>query len=254
MDIPTTGKLVALVGLALFSAPAWAADAQAPGLWIWMQANSAPLLELAGIVLSLAMPSIVTGLAKHPTALTPLIWRLMLLLCHRLSVATPKDSPGTYKAPFVAAVPPGGQPGSGTGSGPIALVLALLLAGPASAGTLADVAPSTPAPPTRTYGGCSANGLICVAPSVSLSLLAVNLSTKKVEGAFSPGVGVGFTVWPSAWYAAGLDAYFAADPGAQTAVVSVMAKWLSGYLRVGVSKGVIGDLSWRIPVAFGVDL
>ena len=89
---------------------------------------------------------------------------------------------------------------------------------------------------------------------MSLSLLAVNLSTKRVEGAFSPGVGVGFTVWPSAWYAAGLDAYFAADPGAQTAVVSVMAKWLSGYLRVGVSKGLIGDLSWRIPIAFGVDL
>ena len=52
----------------------------------------------------------------------------------------------------------------------------------------------------------------------------------------------------------GADIYGTVDPAAQQVSLTLMGKFLNGYLRVGVSKGFIGDQSWRIPIAFGVDL
>jgi hypothetical protein len=82
----------------------------------------------------------------------------------------------------------------------------------------------------------------------------VNLSTGKVEGAFAPGVGYGFTRNPGAWSSFGVDLYFVLDPGAQQLSTSLILKLVNGYLRVGLSKGFIGDKSIRIPVGVGVPL
>lgn len=119
-------------------------------------------------------------------------------------------------------------------------------------------APPPPVDPpslSSRFGGCVKNGHVCFGPTVSIALSAINISTKKVEGAFKPGLGFGMTVNPGKWSSYGLDAYFTIDPGpSQTASAALMAKFLNGYARVGVSKGFLGDTSWRIPLALGVDL
>lgn len=127
-----------------------------------------------------------------------------------------------------------------------------------SGGTLADVAPSDPAPaPVPTVpqiGGCFRSGSICVGPSLAISLAAVNFSTKKVEGAFAPGVGLGVTFMAKQWYSVGLAGYLNLDPGANNASVAVLAAFLNGYARVGISKGFIGDTSTRLLFGTGIDL
>ena len=112
-----------------------------------------------------------------------------------------------------------------------------------------------PAPAPSPFGGCvGVRKNVCFGPSAVVGLVAINLSSKKVEGAFSPGVGYGFTVNPGKWSSFGADAFFVVDPGAQQVSGSLVLKLINGYLRVGVSKGFIGDVSWRIPVGLGVDL
>lgn len=180
-------------------------------------------------------------------------WHLVaaLILAPFLAWKDKAVADGTVKLP--GAGTPGGS-GAGPGAGGAA-VLVLLSSLALGTGALAEdkSVVATP-PPSRIYGGCFAGGKVCVAPSASLTMVAINLSTKVVEGAFSPGIGVGFTAYPDQWFAFGADGFLSLDPGANKATVAFMGKFLSGYLRVGVSKGLIGDSSWRIPVAFGVDL
>lgn len=113
--------------------------------------------------------------------------------------------------------------------------------------------PTAPPVTASSFGGCPSQW-VCLGPSVAITAVAINLSTKKVEGAFSPGLGYGFTAHGGQWYAFGADIYGTVDPAAQQVSLTLMGKFLNGYLRVGVSKGFIGDQSWRIPIAFGVDL
>jgi hypothetical protein len=112
----------------------------------------------------------------------------------------------------------------------------------------ADEAP----PAVPQFGGCVKQGKVCFGPSVAMTLAALNLKTKTVEGAFSPGIGYGFTVNPGKWSSLGADAYFTLDPAAQRASAAVLLKFFNGYIRVGASKGIIGDVAWRIPFAFGL--
>lgn len=112
-----------------------------------------------------------------------------------------------------------------------------------------------PPPPEPQFGGCvGAKKNMCFGPSASMTIAAINLDTKKIEGAFSPGIGYGFTLNPGKWSSLGADAYFTVDPAAQKASAAILLKFFNGYLRAGVSKGFIGDTAWRIPVAFGVPL
>lgn len=123
-------------------------------------------------------------------------------------------------------------------------------------GTLADVLPSDdPAPPTKPQiGGCFASGKHCIGPAIALSLGAINLSKKQVEGAFSPGVGLQLTLNSGQWYSVGIGAYFNLDAGAQNASAASMVSLLNGYLKVGYSKGFIGDTSARLLFGTGIDL
>lgn len=128
----------------------------------------------------------------------------------------------------------------------------------ALAGAVAEdpnaVQPGATVPTPSKYGGCLKSGSMCFGPSVSVSMLALNLSKATVEGAFSPGVGYGFTYKPGQWDSIGADVYFVLDPGAQQASMAIVLKLVNGFFRFGVSKGFIGDTSWRIPVGLGVDL
>lgn len=135
-------------------------------------------------------------------------------------------------------------------------------AAPASAPAPAPAPPPAPAaaapvaadpsPTPSQFGGCTKSGKLCFAPEFAVTVAALNLSTKKVEAAFAPGGGYGFTVNPGAWSSFGAGAYFTLDPGANQASATILAKFINGYLRVGISKGVIGDTAWRVPFSFGV--
>lgn len=111
-----------------------------------------------------------------------------------------------------------------------------------------------PLPATPLFGGCVKNGKVCFGPSIGVVMAAVNLSTGKIEGAFSPGVGYGFTAFPGKWYSAGLSLHLVIDPGAQQASAAGVLKLINGYFRPGFSKGFIGDKGSRLLFGFGVDL
>ena len=116
----------------------------------------------------------------------------------------------------------------------------------------AAVQPEDPQPAPSKFGGCvGKRGNICFAPSGSITFAAINLSTKKVEAAFSAGLGYGVTINPGKWDSFGFAAHFVVDPGVQQVSATGMLKLINDYVHVGVSKGLIGDLSWRIPIAFG---
>jgi hypothetical protein len=128
------------------------------------------------------------------------------------------------------------------------------LANAVAADTGAVQPPEDPPPPAPQFGGCVNAGKVCFGPTVALTVTAINLSTGKIEGAFSPGLGFGMTVNPGKWSSFGTDFYFQVDPAAQQASTAILLKFFNGYARVGVSKGFIGDRSWRLPFAFGVNL
>jgi hypothetical protein len=225
----------------------------------------------AGVTLLLVLiPSLITGLSEYPKAASFVSFLKVLL--NLLSVLSHRDSPGTFKLPFTFSQAPAvlgsnvvGLKSSAKGFATLYVLIAIAigalvaLAMPAHAadaptgGTLADVAPSDP-PPSSMFGGCLKSGKVCFSPSVSITIAALNFSTKKIEGAFSPGVGYGFTAYPGQWYSVGADAYFTLDPGAQQASISLLGKFLNGYFRVGPSKGFIGDTSWRLLFGSGVNV
>jgi hypothetical protein len=111
-----------------------------------------------------------------------------------------------------------------------------------------------PLPAVPLFGGCTKSGKLCFGPSLGIVLSAINLSTGKIEGAFSPGVGYGFTAFPGKWYSAGVSVHLVVDPGAQQASAAGVLKLINGYFRPGFSKGFIGDKSKRLLFGFGVDL
>jgi hypothetical protein len=127
-----------------------------------------------------------------------------------------------------------------------------------SGGTIADVAQSDPLPEpppvTPAHSGCLKNGKLCFGPTFSLTVAAINLTTKKVEGSFAPGIGVGMTLNPGLWSSVGVDFYLNLDPGAQNASGAILVKLLNGYVRAGYSKGFIGDTSHRLLFGTGIDL
>lgn len=231
------------------------------------------------------LPTLITGLTAYPQAQGTV--SALRLILNVLSVVSHKDSPGTFKLPMTVSADPGlpkAQPPLGFARLRFLVVLAIAglfvataaahadeaAAAPApnapvivtpapkpTGGTLADVAPSDPLPTppaSSSFGGCTKSGKVCFSPSVGVSIAAINLSTKKIEAAFSPGIGYGFTVNPGKWSSFGLDAQFVLNPGAQQASASIVAKLFNGYLRAGISKGLIGDTDWRVPFALGVDL
>jgi len=202
------------------------------------------------IFLVTVLPSIIVGLSNHPNEAS-----ILNTLLQVLSVLTHRDSPGTFKPPGVKGPPPALIAllafslafGAFAGPNPEALKDAV-----ASDPTAVQPGADTPPPPPPQFGGCIRNGKLCFGPSIALTVAAINLKTKVIEGAFSAGLGYGLTLNKGKWSSIGADAYFNLDPAAQRASASFMVSLMNGYLRVGLSKGIIGDVAWRVPLAIGL--
>lgn len=90
--------LFPLVVLAQASQPA---SAPATPAWIlWLKANWPWLL------LSVIIPSIITGLSKFPTPTTKKIVAVLQMIIDIFSITTHKNSPNTFKLPFTRSKPP----------------------------------------------------------------------------------------------------------------------------------------------------
>jgi hypothetical protein len=230
--------------------------------------------EAVTTFLLVLIPSLITGLTPYPKAGGAISF--LRLALNVLSVLSHHDSPGTFKLPLTVSKTPDSVTGRVVDLDPpqgfvrlplLAAVAILALAFAAFAApnpeALKDAVAADPGavqpaedppPPAPQFGGCVKAGKICFGPTVALTVTAINLSTGKIEGAFSPGLGFGMTVNPGKWSSFGTDFYFQVDPAAQQASTAILLKFFNGYLRGGVSKGFIGDRSWRIPLAFGVNL
>ena len=136
-------------------------------------------------------------------------------------------------------------------------VAIFLLLGLLSAGARAQTSvPGPTAAPViaSTFGGCVPSGKVCFGPSLAITAVAINISKGTVEGSFTPGLGYGFSAFQGQWYSFGADVYGDVNPAAQQASVALLLKLVNGYVRIGASKGFIGDHSWRIPIGIGIDL
>jgi len=95
-------------------------------------------------------------------------------------------------------------------------------------------------PPSPQFGGCFAQGQVCLGPSASITLGELNLATSKFSGGIIPGVGYGVTYAQSEWYATGLALYFsfkAGQDGPNQAIPSLVLSF-ANYVRVGTGVAI----------------
>lgn len=128
---------------------------------------------------------------------------------------------------------------------PLLVLCAALLAASAGAARAADdgalPVALTDSPVASQLGGCNASGKLCWGPEVSISLVAINLRTGKVEGSFAPGLGYGVTIWKGTNHELGLGGYaaFKFGPSDNEAMFSLIGSF-NNYLRFGFSRVPIG--------------
>jgi len=108
------------------------------------------------------------------------------------------------------------------------LVLALVFALPARA---QDSGPK--------FGGCMKSGETCFGPSVSITLVALDLKTGAVTTSVSPGLGYGVTFNAREWYTVGVAGYatFRDTAVGQRVVASVVFSFVE-YVRIGAGAQV----------------
>ena len=130
-----------------------------------------------------------------------------------------------YKAP---AAPPKGFAGLGYLIGLALIVTGILLAAPARADD-------------PRFGGCLKNGTTCFGPSVSLSVVAIDLKDGSVTAGVSPGVGYGVVLYSDRWYKLGFAGYASfRDTATGQRVVPSMVISFAEYLRFGVGQQIGG--------------
>lgn len=245
------------------------------------------------IFLLAALPTLITGLSSYPRAsgfvdFLKVLLNLLSLVSHRDSPGTFKAPLTISKAPDgtnnVVELAPRGFVHVGLLA---AVFVVALLASFAAAAAASSPAPAgdtyqppahatpnpnatadaiaqdpaavqpvaEPGPVPSQFGGCvGAKKNICFAPALAITVAALNLRTKTVEGAFDPGLCYGVTINPGKWSSVGADGCFVLSPAAQQASVSALAQFFNGYFRVGWSKGFIGDTAPRILFATGLPL
>ena len=94
--------------------------------------------------------------------------------------------------------------------------------------------------PSPQFGGCFAQGAVCLGPSASITLGELNLATSKFSGGIIPGVGYGATYAQGEWYATGLAFYFsfkAGQDGPNQAIPSLVLSF-ANYVRVGTGVAI----------------
>jgi len=92
-----------------------------------------------------------------------------------------------------------------------------------------------------TLGGCNLSGKVCWGPEISVSLVAIDTRTGKVEATFNPGLGYGIRLWPGTNHELGLGGYaaFKVSSDQNQAMFSGILSF-NNYLRVGFSRVPIG--------------
>lgn len=89
--------------------------------------------------------------------------------------------------------------------------------------------------PDRKLGGCSTDGVVCVGPAASFSLVKLNLSDDTMTAGLIPGVGYGVTYWANEWYNVGASLFLEVVTGDGPSVVApAFVASFAEYLRVGV--------------------
>ena len=232
MKLPNRNQVLIAIGLLAAEGP----DVASVAAWL----TSLGIPRLIGVIhflgfvsaalggLALAWPSIRTklallGLATPPGAQAP--WNPGRD-GNPLAVAPLVSVPGSVTPP--AGTRSGaGYPGKG-GALLIFLVASLL-----STTALAQA-------PSPQFGGCFAQGAVCLGPSASIMLGELNLATSKFSGGIIPGVGYGATYAQGEWYATGLAFYFsfkAGQDGPNQAIPSLVLSF-ANYVRVGTGVAI----------------
>lgn len=95
--------------------------------------------------------------------------------------------------------------------------------------------------PARTFGGCNKVGTFCYGPTVSISVVGMDVKTGKFTAGVIPGAGYGVTFFADQPYQLGLGGYAAIQSGPDTTsgLFSGIVSFAQ-YLRVGVGWQVIG--------------
>ena len=138
----------------------------------------------------------------------------------------PSDTPPS------PATPPSGTRRTGPSSSQLGM-LVFLVASLLSTTALAQA-------PSPQFGGCFAQGAVCLGPSASITLGELNLATSKFSGGIIPGVGYGATYAQGEWYATGLAFYFsfkAGQDGPNQAIPSLVLSF-ANYVRVGTGVAI----------------
>lgn len=115
-------------------------------------------------------------------------------------------------------------------------VFATMLAIPARAQTPSP-SPARPSLMQPKFGGCLASGQTCFGPSVSISLVSIDLKSGSVTTGVMPGVGYGAIFFADQWYRAGVAGYtsFRDTADGQRMVGSLVFSFAE-YLRLGVGR------------------
>jgi len=227
------------------------------------------------LIASAFAPTIFTMVTEHPTTFTPAILALLKLVCARFSIAEHYDtqSENPLKFPLLAAVPSGHPMAIELGSGRttltppngfalipvlVGIFLATLLlsfsthADPVKVEPVLPKVASSDTPPVTTTSFGGTVGVFSFQPAAVVIVTSINLHTKKVEGAFQPGLCYNATAWKGQWYSVGLNACGRVDFVAQQVSIGVVASVLNGYASFGWWKGFIGDVAARL--VFGPSL
>jgi hypothetical protein len=96
-------------------------------------------------------------------------------------------------------------------------------------------APAFAQDPSPKFGGCFQNGDTCFGPSVSITLVALDLKTGSVTTSVSPGLGYGVTFNSTKWYTVGVAGYatFRDTAEGQRVVASGVVSFVE-YVRLGL--------------------
>lgn len=122
------------------------------------------------------------------------------------------------------------------------LLLVVLVIGALSFAFAARAQTPSPSPANPSllqpkFGGCLASGQTCFGPSVSISLVSIDLKSGSVTTGVMPGVGYGAVFFADQWYRAGVAGYtsFRDTADGQRMVGSLVFSFAE-YLRLGVGR------------------
>lgn len=234
----------------LTSPSAWAAALVIVASIISAIAGVVPVTYATGIAVFAGM---VMRLARVlQTALQPAGGQMLAATPGGLGTGAIPSTAQQQSGKVVSLTPPAGSPGpssagpvvrKGTGygdKGSATIVQFLVLAAIAAAMVLLFAIPAHAQTPSPQFGGCFAQGQVCLGPSASITLGELNLATSKFSGGIIPGVGYGVTYAQNQWYATGAALYFsfkAGQDGPNQAIPSLVLSF-ANYVRVGTGVAI----------------